>query len=144
MFLNGMKESTQSQIVVSADDTWATHSSYLLMMEYLYTGSIVNFNARVALDLLGLADAYMLEGLKQLCENTLMISVDNDNVCSLLVQGNKYQGMELKRFCQSHLIKNFSEVSQTKGFEELEYYPSLLMEVTKLVFSNVNNKDNSS
>jgi len=55
------------------------------MMEYLYTGSIVNFNARVALDLLGLADAYMLEGLKQLCENTLMISVDNDNVCSLLV-----------------------------------------------------------
>ena len=26
-------------------------------------------------------------------------------------------------------------------FEELEYHPSLLMEVTKLVFSNVNTKE---
>jgi hypothetical protein len=32
-------------------------------------------------------------------------------------------------------------VSQTKAFEELEFYPSLLMEVTKLVFSNVNAKE---
>jgi len=113
------------------------------MMEYLYTGSIVNFNPRVALDLLGLADAYMLEGLKYLCENTLMINVDNDNVFTLLIHANKYSAAELKKFCQTHLIKNFSEVSQTKAFEELEYYPSLLMEVTKLVFSNVNNKENS-
>jgi hypothetical protein len=49
-----------------------SYGSYLLMMEYLYTGSIVNFNHRVALDLLGLADAYILDGLKYLCENTLM------------------------------------------------------------------------
>jgi len=32
-------------------------------------------------------------------------------------------------------------VSSTKAFEELEYFPSLLMEVTKLVFSNANDKD---
>jgi len=32
-------------------------------------------------------------------------------------------------------------VSNTKNFEELEYHPSLLMEVTKLVFSNVNTKE---
>lgn len=30
------------------------------MLEYLYTGSIKNFNSNVALDLLGLADAYTL------------------------------------------------------------------------------------
>ena len=38
-------------------------------------------------------------------------------------------------------MKNFHEVSHTKAFEELEYYPSLLMEVTKLVFTNVNSKE---
>jgi len=53
-------------------------------MEYLYTGSIVNFNHRVALDLMGLADAYILDGLKYLCENTLMQNVDNDNVIQQL------------------------------------------------------------
>ena len=86
MFMNGMKESTQSTIEVK---DWS-YSSYLLMMEYLYSGSIANFNPRVALDLLGLADAYMLEGLKYLCENTLMHNVDNDNVCALLIDANKY------------------------------------------------------
>ena len=84
--MNGMKESTQSTIEVK---DWS-YSSYLLMMEYLYSGSIANFNPRVALDLLGLADAYMLGGLKYLCENTLMHNVDNDNVCALLIDANKY------------------------------------------------------
>jgi len=76
MFTSGMKESSQPTIEVH---DWS-YNSYIVMMEYLYTGSIVNFNPKVALDLLGLADAYMLEGLKYLCENTLMHNVDNDNV----------------------------------------------------------------
>jgi speckle-type POZ protein len=106
-----------------------------MMMEYLYTGSIMNFNPKIALDLLGLSDAYVLEGLKYLCENTLMLNVQKDNVCALLIEANKFQALELKKFCQVFLMKSFQEVSQTKGFEELEYYPSLLMEVTKLAFS---------
>jgi hypothetical protein len=86
MFTSGMKETSQTKITV---EDW-TYNSYLLMMEYLYTGSIQNFNPRVALELLGLSDAYMLEGLKYLCENTLMHNVDHDNVCNLLIDANKY------------------------------------------------------
>ena len=81
------------------------------MMEYLYTGSIVNFNHRIALDLIGLADAYILDGLKQLCENTLMQNVDNDNVIQFLIDASKYQAIELKKYCIDYLIKNFQEVS---------------------------------
>jgi speckle-type POZ protein len=110
------------------------------MMEYLYSGSINNFSPKTAADLLGLADAYMLEGLKYLCENTLMHNVENDNVCALLIEANKYSSAELKKFCIQFLIKNFQEIQATKSFEELEYYPSLLMEVTKQVFSNANDK----
>lgn len=97
----------------------------------------------MALDLLGLADAYMLEGLKYLCENTLMHNVDNDNVCALLIDANKYSSSELKKFCINYLIKNFSEVQSTRGFEDFELYPSLLMEVTKLAFASANNKDSN-
>ena len=85
MFLNGMKESTQTEIVVQ---DWS-YNSYLLMMEYLYTGSIINLSQKVALDLLGLADSYILDSLKFLCENTLMQNVDNDNVVSVLIEANK-------------------------------------------------------
>jgi leucine-zipper-like transcriptional regulator 1 len=139
MFMSGMKESSQSQIDVKD----YSYNSYLLMIEYLYSGSISNFSPKVANDLLGLADAYMLEGLKYLCENTLMHSVDNDNVCTLLIEANKFSSGELKKFCIQHLIKNFSEVQSTKAFEELEYYPSLLMEVTKNVFANANDKESA-
>ena len=59
----------------------------------------------------------------------------------ILIEANKCQSAELKKYCISYLIKNFQEVSTSKGFEELEFYPSLLMEVTKLVVSNVNSKE---
>jgi hypothetical protein len=60
------------------------------MMEYLYTGSILSLTSKVALDLLGLADQYLLDRLKFLCENTLMQSVDNENVIATLIEANKY------------------------------------------------------
>ena len=98
-----MKESTQSEIIVQ---DWS-YNSYLLMMEYLYTGSILNLSQRVALDLLGLADSYILDSLKFLCENTLMQNVDNDNVLSILIEANKCQSADLKKYCISFLINNF-------------------------------------
>ena len=41
------------------------------------------------MDLLGLADSYILDSLKFLCENTLMQNVDNDNVIGILIEANK-------------------------------------------------------
>jgi hypothetical protein len=116
-------------------------NSYLLMMEYLYTGSIQSLNSKVALDLLGLADQYLLDRLKFLCENTLMQSVDNENIIPTLIEANKYQSVELKKFCFNFLIRNFTEISSSKTFEELEFYPGLLMEVTKLMATNSNNRE---
>jgi len=90
----------------------------------------------VALEVLGLADAYGLENLKSLCENTLIHSVDNDNVVALLIDGHRYSALELKKFCMNYIIKNFKDVEATKGFENLESVPSLLMEVTKNIASH--------
>jgi SpoVK/Ycf46/Vps4 family AAA+-type ATPase len=101
------------------------------MIEYLYTGQIENFNKTVALEVLGLADAYNIENLKILCENTLIHNVDNENVADYLIESHSFSAHELKKFCMEYLMKNFSEVQDTKGFENLEHVPSLLMEVTK-------------
>lgn len=127
MFTSGMKESTQTKIQIK---DW-TYSSYLHMIEYLYTGWIKDFNPTIGLEILGLADAYGLENLKSLWENTLIHNVDNDNVVALLIDGHSYSALELKKFCMNYMIKNFSEVQSTKGFEALENVPSLLMEITK-------------
>jgi hypothetical protein len=95
MFSHGMKEQNQAQIEVK---DWK-YNSYLMMIEYLYTAGFQNFNPANAIDLLGLSDAYMLEGLKILCENKLMESIDSENVCSLLIHATRYSSMELKKSC---------------------------------------------
>lgn len=85
---------------------------------------------------MGLADAYSIDNLKMLSENTLIHNVDNENVVPMLIDAHRYSAMELKKFCMHYMMKNFSEVKDTQGFSELENVPSLLMEVTKNIASS--------
>eukprot|EP00744_Colponema_vietnamica_P003773 GILI01005726.1.p1 GENE.GILI01005726.1~~GILI01005726.1.p1 ORF type:complete len:497 (+),score=112.38 GILI01005726.1:197-1687(+) len=127
MFLNGMKESSETQITIPS---WS-YSSFLSMLEFLYTGSVSDFSPAVALDLLGLADHYTLDVLKNLCENTLIHNVDTDNVPILLTHAHRFQAQELKKFCLNFILKHFDVVARTKAFEDLGQIPQLLLEVTK-------------
>jgi len=124
----GMKESREPEIVVP---DW-TYTTYLSMLEFLYTGSVYDLKAdvrrcvrrrmgrggavdhvvlcflalccrcrlvhslarsscptQVALELMGLADHSALDGLKALCESTLVHNVDVDNVCTLFCRAHK-------------------------------------------------------
>ena len=42
------------------------------MLEFLQTGNVQDFSPNIALELMGIADAYNLEVLKNLCESTLL------------------------------------------------------------------------
>ncbi len=131
MFMSGMKESTQTEIEIKE---W-TYNVYLMMIEYLYTGSIEGFSLAIALDIIGLADAYNLDGLKKMCERVMQQQTDEDNVGELLIVSHKYSALDLKKFCMNYLVKNSSEINVAKTIEGLESYPSLLIEVTKALFS---------
>ena len=131
MFLAGMKE-TQETVVEIPD--W-TYSSYLHMIEFLYTGNILNFTVDIAGEVIGLADAYTLEGLKKMCENTLLHSIDIENACELLILSHRYSAEELKKFCMAFVIKHFQQINRTPAFERLEQVPNLLIEVTRAVFA---------
>ena len=69
MFSGGMRESGMAEIPIQGE--WS-HSAFLAMLEFLYTGSVAAFDAALALDLVGLADHFTLDGLKRLCENLLV------------------------------------------------------------------------
>eukprot|EP00505_MAST-04D_sp_SCG-Rhode-Island_P001940 Stramenopile-MAST_4_protein_1940 len=127
MLTNGMKESSQDEIVIPE---W-TYDAFVAMMEFLYTGSIAKFNAGLALDLVGLADQYTLVGLKKLCENTLIRSMDTETVCAMLRCSDKYGCPSLKRHALDFVLGNFEKVMQTSGFESLAQDPQLLLEITK-------------
>lgn len=93
MFVGGMKESTEAEIIIPVDAGWS-YTAFLAMLEFLYTGAVQDFNADTAVDLLGLADHYTLAGLKKLCENMLIHNVDCENVSTLFSCAHRYDTRE--------------------------------------------------
>lgn len=71
----------------------------------------------MAQELLGLATTYNIDGLKYLCENTLIQNIDNGSAIQILIAANKYKSIDLKRVVINYLIKNFQEISGSKEFD---------------------------
>jgi len=121
-------ESRKSEIEIPQ---WS-YTAFMSMLEWLYTGHTPRELSAVHLtEVLGLADQYTLDGLKHVCENVLVHSVEIDNVCALLRHADQYMAHELKRYCLAFILKNFDQVAYTKSFDELSSIPTLLLEVTR-------------
>eukprot|EP00928_Gymnodinium_smaydae_P078349 TRINITY_DN6222_c0_g1_i1.p1 TRINITY_DN6222_c0_g1~~TRINITY_DN6222_c0_g1_i1.p1 ORF type:complete len:526 (+),score=114.64 TRINITY_DN6222_c0_g1_i1:260-1837(+) len=129
MFTGGrFAESSQHEVEIPQ---WS-HAAFMAMLEWLYTGRTPRELALTQLtEVLGLADHYTLDGLKLMCENVLMHSVEIDNACTLLRHADQFMAHALKNYCLSFLIKNFDQVAYTPDFEELSKTPMLLLEVTR-------------
>jgi len=132
MFSGGrFAESNQAEIVIPI---WS-HAAFLAMLEWVYTGhtprDISGPGAERLSEVLGLADHYTLDGLKHVCENVLVHSVETNNVCTLLRHADQYLAHELKRYCLNFILKNFDQVAYTQSFDELRSNPTLLLEVTR-------------
>merc|ERR1719203_982298 len=108
------------------------HTAFRAMLEWLYTGCIPRELSSAHLtELLGLADHYTLDGLKHVCENVLVHSVEVENACTLLRHADRFMAAELKRYCLAYIMKNFDQVAYTQNFDELGSQPALLLEVTR-------------
>ena len=99
---------------------------FILMMEYLYTGSApalavvpaasseqesmdrmqqVFSKIELVVDLLNAADQFMLDHLKQICELFLQEAVHEDTVEYLLETADRHNAFQLKAVCM-HFIRN--------------------------------------
>lgn len=120
---SGMRESFEREITIS---DWS-YAPFVMMLEYLYTGSVADLALSAAVELMTLADHNALDGLKALCETTLVNGMDADNVCALLITAHRSAARELKRQCIEYIMKHNAEVS----LEPLSVEPTVLMEVAR-------------
>lgn len=105
---------------------------FFAMLEWLYTGHTPReLSAAQLTEVLGLADHYTLEGLKHVCENVLVHSVEIDNACTLLRHADQYMAQELKQYCLAFILKNFDQVAYSDSFNDLSSNPMLLLEITR-------------
>jgi RCC1 and BTB domain-containing protein len=115
-----MRESQQNEIVLHEQ----IYDVYLALLEYLYTDRVEGLDPKsvqleFALDLLAVADQYLLDPLKRMCEKAIHKSIDVDNVAYMLATADARQAHELRKKCFDFIMRHFGKVIGTKSFTEL-------------------------
>lgn len=72
-------------------------------------------------ELMLLADRYSVDNLKDICENTLIASIDSDSVIYLFGISDRFNASSLKASCLSYLSQH-TELTKLEIFSELPGY----------------------
>ena len=110
---SGMKESSSKEIRIE--------SSYQVveaLFKYLYTDNL-EANQKETLEIMMLADMYLLEGLRALCENNVKQSVTIHNALDLFAWSKNCQFSELCNYVTQFVWENFGCISKTQEFEHI-------------------------
>jgi len=104
------------------------------MLHFIYTGSTStgNITDQIGKDLLGAADQYQLDILKNMCEEKLCSSLEVTNSVELLVLADLYRSSKLRRIALRLVAKNMDTIVGTKVYKEFNVrHPALNLEITK-------------
>jgi len=106
------------------------------MLEFIYTNRISNLSqasTEEILDLLHLADVWILRDMKRLCEYELIRShMDVDNVAKMYCATEEYRAERLSRACIEFIMENIRDVTGNASFlEEMKHYPNLCIPILK-------------
>ena len=123
-----MRESSQKEIVLHEQQ----YEVFMALLEYLYTDRVAAIQSKTvkvefALDLLSVADQFLVEKLKLLCENSIQKSIDVDNVAHMLSTADQRQAHGLRKKCFEYILRHFGKVIGTQAFSEIS--KPLLQEV---------------
>jgi len=122
MFRCGMRESIEREVEIPN----VTKAVFLLLMEYIYTDSVV-IDVEHAVDLYILADLYGLERLRSICVTVVKRNLSTDNAPSILQQASDEECQILKDISMEFVIANFERISKTEGIRSVSH--ELLLEI---------------
>ncbi|KAL7693107.1 putative regulator of chromosome condensation 1/beta-lactamase-inhibitor protein II [Plasmopara halstedii] len=126
-----MKECLQSEIAIPE----YSYGAFAALVEFLYTDQVValaSFDVRAdfVLELLALADQYLVISLRRACENTLLQILSIENVIIILESAHLRNAYTLKKRCLDFIMNHFARVIATQAFVELPQ--ELLQEILLL------------
>ena len=107
------------------------------MLHFIYTGviskdDIMDENGR---DLLGAADQYQLDLLKNKCEEKLCSSLEISNSLELLVLADLHQASKLRQKALTLVAGNMDTIVDTDVYKDfISRHPALVLEITKALF----------
>ncbi|OQR82349.1 hypothetical protein ACHHYP_16180 [Achlya hypogyna] len=128
---DSMKESEDGVIVLRDD----CPDMVRRLLEFIYTNRVADLSSLSAnqlIELLALAEQYLLRSMKELCEVAAMDLVSNDHCTKLLSAAERYNAPFLKDSCVKHIVENMQDIVDEDAFrQEIEQYPSLAFIIMK-------------
>jgi hypothetical protein len=98
-----------------------------------------NLSLQQIIDLLALAEEYLLGHLKELCEVAAKELITNDECAKLLSAAERFNAPYLKEACVKYIVDNISDIVDKDSFrQEIEQYPTLAVVILK-AHSSFNN-----
>ena len=109
-FETGMKESSTKQVNIEK----VTKDVWMQLLRYMYSGVVQPLTLSEALDLIWVADQYLLDSLKSHCEDFVTTCLKSDNVLEVLQVANACRLTQLKDLCLDLLSNNFRMLSRSE------------------------------
>ncbi|CAG9325943.1 unnamed protein product [Blepharisma stoltei] len=124
MFQSGMKESSTKEIKVNA-----SYEAAQAMFKYFYCDRLET-SPKIALEVMILADMYLLEYLKQLCMKFVKESVCINTALDFYEWSKDCQFEDLTNYVSKFIWKNFGYISKTPQFRgSLSSNPQLFIDL---------------
>jgi len=104
------------------------------MLHFIYNGasSTENLMDEFGKDLLGAADQYQVELLKNKCEDKLCSSLEVSNSVELLLLADLHQAPKLRRMALKLVTKNIDAIVNTDVYKDfVAHHPVLALEITQ-------------
>jgi len=126
LFYGGMRESGADEQIVLQD---VSHPIFLLLLEYIYTDQVGEISSEIAVNLLIVAERFLLDRLKALCEDIIRKAISVDNVVSIMMTAKAHRAEGLKDICMDFIISKEEQIKTTAAFRELIQEPTLMYEL---------------
>ena len=112
MFMTGFRESGSEKAEIEIPN--CSYSSFVTMMEYIYSGRRPNIDVfrdgmDRAIELLEVADQYLLHNLKQIIEGILQPAVNGETYTLLREIAQKTNAGQLESYCR-YFERNMNEL----------------------------------
>uniref|UniRef100_A0A0N5B4K6 BTB domain-containing protein n=1 Tax=Strongyloides papillosus TaxID=174720 RepID=A0A0N5B4K6_STREA len=102
------------------------------MVNFLYTGKSPRID-EIATEMLEIAEKYKLEGLKIVATESLLNSLNVENVCEYLEKSEICSAEILKEFCLRYIYLNADKIIKSEKWSRIvNLYPLLLDRIFKL------------
>ena len=124
IFAEILNEQTTSIVINDVD-----YDGLLVMLHFLYTGSIDNLNFERAKKVIPVLNKYEVNSLKKKCENLLSQELDTENAIELLVFAEKNNAHDLKDVVIKFVVENLNEYKAPQFRQLLAANPEILVEI---------------